>query len=101
MYVCLSQGKVSIYNVEDSREWNQPRNVPECLVSQLETFMWKGYKWEQEEERQVAKYILKNSNRLKTATFSSKDISYEDRLVVIEDLKSVVRDTNSCKFQFI
>ncbi|KAL1211133.1 putative F-box/FBD/LRR-repeat protein [Cardamine amara subsp. amara] len=25
-------------------EWNQPKNVPECLLLHLETFMWEGYK---------------------------------------------------------
>ncbi|EOA34794.1 hypothetical protein CARUB_v10022371mg, partial [Capsella rubella] len=82
-------------------EWNQPENVPECLLSHLETFMWKGYKWKQEREREVAKYILKHTDHLKRVIFSSKDISYRDRLKVVNDLKSVVRDTNSCKFQYI
>ncbi|XP_019100897.1 PREDICTED: putative FBD-associated F-box protein At1g55030 [Camelina sativa] len=82
-------------------KWNQPQNVPECLFSHLETFMWKGYKWNRKEEIEVAKYILKNTNHLKRVTFSSKRISYRDRLEVVNDLKSVVRATNSCKFEFI
>ncbi|KAG7585517.1 F-box domain [Arabidopsis thaliana x Arabidopsis arenosa] len=88
-------------NVVASGEWNQQQNVPECLLSHLETFMWKGYKWKQREEREVAKYILKNTNRLKSATFYSKRISYEDRLAVVKDMKSVVKATNSCKIQFL
>ncbi|AAG28234.1 putative FBD-associated F-box protein [Arabidopsis thaliana] len=86
--------------VEASGEWNQPKNVPECL-HHLEKFIWEGYKWKRE-EIEVAKYILKNTNRLKRAIFSLKGISSEDRLVVVEDLKSVVMaTTNSCQFQFI
>jgi len=87
--------------VEASGEWNQPKNVPECLFH-LEKFIWEGYKWKREEEIEVAKYILKNTNRLKRAIFSLKGISSEDRLVVVEDLKSVVMaTTNSFQFQFI
>ncbi|CAL9248518.1 unnamed protein product [Arabidopsis halleri] len=61
-------------------EWIQPNNVPECLLFHLETFMWEGnyYKWEKE----VAKYILRNSKHLKRATFFSKDMSSEDRLEI-------------------
>ncbi|KAG7588556.1 F-box-like domain superfamily [Arabidopsis suecica] len=88
--------------VDASGEWNPPKNVPECLLFHLETFMWEGYKWKREEEVEVAKYILKNTNRLKKAIFSLKCISSEERLVVVNDLKSVVRaTTNSCQFQFI
>ncbi|CAL9238661.1 unnamed protein product [Arabidopsis halleri] len=88
--------------VEASGVWNQPKNVPECLLFHLETFMWEGYKWKREEEVEVAKYILKNTNRLKKAIFSLKCVSSEERLVVVNDLKSVVRaTTNSCQFQFI
>ncbi|CAL9248517.1 unnamed protein product [Arabidopsis halleri] len=82
-------------------EWIRPKNVPECLLLHLETFMWEGYEWEREDETEVAKYILKNSNHLKRAIFSSSiSICSEDRLVVVNDLKSVVKDTNSCHFQF-
>ncbi|CAL9238660.1 unnamed protein product, partial [Arabidopsis halleri] len=87
--------------VDASGVWNQPKNVPECLLFHLETFMWEGYRWKREEEVEVAKYILKNTNGLKRAIFSLKCISYEERLAVVKDLKSVVRATNLCKFQFI
>ncbi|XP_010418931.1 PREDICTED: putative FBD-associated F-box protein At1g55030 [Camelina sativa] len=89
-------------SVEATGVWNPPENVPKCLLSHLETFMWKGYKRKRKEELEVAKYILKNTNRLKRASFSLNLIcSYRDRLEVLNDLKSVVRDRNSCQVQFI
>ncbi|XP_010430778.1 PREDICTED: putative F-box/FBD/LRR-repeat protein At4g13965 [Camelina sativa] len=82
--------------------WNQPKNVPECLLSHLETFKWIGFEWKQEEEIKVAKYILSNSKRLKRATFSSSkpitDPKKRDKMV--EDLNSVVRPSSSCQLLF-
>ncbi|EOA34789.1 hypothetical protein CARUB_v10022366mg, partial [Capsella rubella] len=88
---------------EDIGEWKQPENVPQCLLSHLETFIWKGYKyWKQETDREVAKYILKHTDCLKTVTFSSTGISDQERLEVVNDLISLVRSTNSsCKIQFL
>lgn len=81
-------------------EWIRPKNVPECLLLHLETFMWEGYIWEQEDGIEVAKYILSNTNHLKTATFSSIFTGSEARLLVVKDLISVLKDTNSCQIQF-
>ena len=53
----------------DRGEWKQPENVPKCFWFLLETFIWKGYKWQREDEKQVATYILKNAKQLKKATF--------------------------------
>ncbi|CAH2061361.1 unnamed protein product [Thlaspi arvense] len=62
-------------------QWNQPKDVPECLLFYLETFMWIGYnEYLVREEKKVAKYILRNANILKRATFSSKRITSDDRL---------------------
>lgn len=79
-----------------SVKWNQPKNVPQCLLFHLEIFVWKGYKWQRGDEKEVARYILGNTYRLKRATFYSKRISPEDE----EDLKNVVRDTSSCQLLF-
>ncbi|KFK33613.1 hypothetical protein AALP_AA5G036700 [Arabis alpina] len=89
-------------------KWSQPKNVPECLLLTLETFVWEGYKHCLEEETEVAKYILRNANRLKRATFSA--IPYEDssseemvqelESVVKEELESVVRASTSCQLLF-
>ncbi|XP_023638056.1 putative FBD-associated F-box protein At1g55030 [Capsella rubella] len=77
----------------DPGEWNQPKNIPECLLLHLETFTWKGYKWQRKKERKVAKYILKSSNHLKRATFlSSKRICSTDRRMMVKYMKSLVKD---------
>lgn len=52
--------------------WGQPRSVPECLLSHLNTFEWKYYIGGEEENKLVA-YILKNARQLKTASFSDFD----------------------------
>ncbi|KAG7564970.1 F-box-like domain superfamily [Arabidopsis suecica] len=56
----------------DKKKWNPPKYVPECLLLHLETFVWIGYKWQREDEKEVATYILKNAKCLKKATFFSK-----------------------------
>ncbi|XP_020881409.1 putative F-box/FBD/LRR-repeat protein At4g13965 [Arabidopsis lyrata subsp. lyrata] len=90
---------VSNFHMEDDHvwKWNQPKNVPECLLFHLETFMWEGYKWSQEGVIEVVKYILSNTNCLKRATFSSKNISSEERVIMVKDLSSVVMTSNSCQ----
>ncbi|WZZ84498.1 hypothetical protein YC2023_113077 [Brassica napus] len=73
----------------DRGEWKQPENVPKCFWFLLETFIWKGYKWQREDEKQVAKYVLKNAISLKRAFFSSKRIKLKEKVEVVKDLKSV------------
>ncbi|KAG7632711.1 Leucine-rich repeat 2 [Arabidopsis suecica] len=88
------------------RDWDQPKNVPGCLLFHLETFMWKGCKRIGEDEKEVAIYILRNTNRLKRATFSR--IIYEENnsqdmvenRKMVEELESVVRASKSCKLVF-
>ncbi|KAL9830223.1 putative FBD domain-containing protein [Arabidopsis thaliana] len=86
--------------------WDQPKNVPGCLLFNLETFMWKGCKKLGEDEKEVAKYILRNTNRLKRATFT-REIYEEnnpqdmfENLEMVEELESVVRASKSCKLAF-
>ncbi|XP_010514366.1 PREDICTED: putative F-box/FBD/LRR-repeat protein At4g13965 [Camelina sativa] len=82
--------------------WNRPEKVPECLLWNLETFVWDFYAWNREGEVEVAKYILSNSNRLKRATFSSKHITDpKERDNMVEDLNSVVRASSSCQLLVI
>ncbi|KAL9831736.1 putative FBD domain-containing protein [Arabidopsis thaliana] len=50
--------------------WSKPKCVPGCLLLHLETFMWIGYEWQRRDEKEVATYILRNTRRLKKATFS-------------------------------
>ncbi|KAL0733129.1 hypothetical protein Bca4012_009339 [Brassica carinata] len=82
------------------KRWSQPRYVPECLVNRLETLVWKNYKGEIEDERQVAQYILRNASRLKTATFSKTDIHPKQRLERFKELSSVVWASKSCQLVF-
>ncbi|CAG7909110.1 unnamed protein product [Brassica rapa] len=80
-------GKVGV----SCKEWNQPKNVPECL----ETFVWNTYKEQQEEEKEVAKYILRNANRLKKASISIKGFNSDERLQLLKELENVVKASNS------
>ncbi|KAF8108155.1 hypothetical protein N665_0114s0045 [Sinapis alba] len=79
------------------KRWTQPKYVPECLLNRLETLVWKNYKGEVEDDREVAQYILRNASRLETATFSNTDIHPEEKL---KELESVVRASNSCQLVF-
>ncbi|KAL1205470.1 putative F-box/FBD/LRR-repeat protein [Cardamine amara subsp. amara] len=79
----------------DQGKWNQPNNVAECLLRHLKTFVLISYKEELKEEIEVAKYILKNANCLKKATFSIKGLNSDKRVEMLEELESVVRVSNS------
>ncbi|CAL9248525.1 unnamed protein product [Arabidopsis halleri] len=81
-------------------KWNKPKNVPECLLLHLETFVWTCYEARVEDEIEVAKYILRNARRLKKATFSKIEIKPSKRVEMVEELKSVVRASNSCQLVF-
>ncbi|XP_023638292.1 F-box/LRR-repeat protein At3g26922 isoform X1 [Capsella rubella] len=88
------------------RNWNQPKNVPGCLLFHLGSFMWKGCNRLGEDEREVAKYILRNTNRLKRATFSriiyeeNSSLDMAEMVEMRKDLESVVRASNSCQLVF-
>ncbi|KAF3518390.1 hypothetical protein DY000_02064093 [Brassica cretica] len=80
-----------------SGRWNQPKNVPECL----ETFVWNCCKEQQEKEKGVANYILRNANRLKKARIIMKEFNSLERLKMLEEFKSVVKASNSsCNISF-
>ncbi|KAG7536089.1 F-box domain [Arabidopsis suecica] len=91
------------HKIEDHvvcEKWNQPMKVPECLLLHLETFVWEGYEGKRKEEKEVAKYILRNTSRLKKVTFSKTNCSSEKRLEMLEELASVVKTSSSCQFEF-
>ncbi|CAA7016994.1 unnamed protein product [Microthlaspi erraticum] len=90
--------------VKDGVKWSQPKNVPECLLLHLQTFVWGGYKRLPEEGKEVANYILRNANHLKKAIFYTNPVlgiigSPFDQDVV-KELESVVRASNSCQLVF-
>ncbi|CAA7042379.1 unnamed protein product [Microthlaspi erraticum] len=88
---------VSNHGEEDDdvacEKWNQPKNVPECLLLYLHNLVWEFYEGQQEEEKEVAKYILKNACFLKKATFVSLMGS-------VEECESMVRASSSCQLVF-
>ncbi|CAH8338354.1 unnamed protein product, partial [Eruca vesicaria subsp. sativa] len=90
----------------DPGEWNQPKCVPECLLSHLETFVWTRPDWIREEEREVARYILSNSQQLKKATFIIDPIEPKRlfrlarRREMLNELPGVVMASSSCNLVF-
>ncbi|EOA26149.1 hypothetical protein CARUB_v10019585mg [Capsella rubella] len=81
-------------------KWSEPKYVPQCLLSHLETFVWTRYDSRKEEEKEVATYILRNAIQLKKASFSARPIEdlneMDERLEMLEGLNGVVRASNSC-----
>lgn len=82
------------------RLWNEPKRVPECLLSHLETFVWTRYDWRREEERVVATYILRNARRLSKATFSTVPIESKEKVEMLNEMNGVVKASNSCHLVF-
>lgn len=82
-----------------SGKWIQPKCVPECLVLHLETFVWKRYKWRQEDEKELATYILQNSRCLKKAIFSTNNPEKLEKLgkrrEMLNELTCVVRASSN------
>ncbi|XP_023638594.1 FBD-associated F-box protein At3g49020 [Capsella rubella] len=87
-------------------DWSQRKCVPDCLLFHLETFMWTVYDWEQEDEEEVAIYILKNARRLKKAFISTKPIKskevkkLEKRREMLNQLATEVRASMTCHLEF-
>ncbi|KAL0646682.1 hypothetical protein Bca4012_044973 [Brassica carinata] len=79
--------------------WNQPSHVPECLLSTLEYFDWRQYGGT-EEEKQVARYILGNSDRLGLATFYPKSTNPVKNLQMHKELSMSPRRSSVCRVEF-
>lgn len=79
-------------------KWKQPKNVPECLLFNLKTFVWKCDVYESlvEADKEMVKYILRNANRLEREIFPLKDMILVDRL----EVESVARASESCQLLF-
>uniref|UniRef100_A0A1J3FY84 F-box/FBD/LRR-repeat protein n=1 Tax=Noccaea caerulescens TaxID=107243 RepID=A0A1J3FY84_NOCCA len=82
------------------KKWSQPNKVPECLLSHLETFVWRSYRQRLEEEKVVAKYILSNAAHLKRASFSEMPLQERNSQEMVVELESVVRASDSCELVF-
>ncbi|CAA7042381.1 unnamed protein product [Microthlaspi erraticum] len=87
---------VSDHGEEDDvayEKWSQPKNVPVCLLLHLQTLVWESYESQREEDKEVAKYILRNASHLKEATFISVMGS-------VGECESMVRGSSSCQLVF-
>lgn len=81
-------------------KWSQPKNVPECVLLHLETFVWTYYEGEIEDEEEVAKYILRNTSSLRKEIFSKIQTNPKENVRMVEELESVVRASKSCQLMF-
>ncbi|EOA23988.1 hypothetical protein CARUB_v10017205mg [Capsella rubella] len=104
---CLHQRSLEFKKqYKEQGTWNQPKDVPECLLSHLETFVWRNCNWGREEEKEVATYILRNASQLKKATFSTDPIEPKrlyklaTRKRMRNELDDVVRASSSCHLVF-
>nr|VDD40412.1 unnamed protein product [Brassica oleracea] len=76
-----------------------PSSVPECLLHSLEAFEWFEYKGRQV-DREMAKYVLKNALRLKTATFSKRSTDMGEKCQMLKELESVATASPSAQILF-
>ncbi|CAH2078924.1 unnamed protein product [Thlaspi arvense] len=80
--------------------WNHPASVPNCLLTHLEIFEWDAYGG-RSEEKELMRYILGNSLRLKRIAISIKSTSkLEYREKMMDELKSMSRISESSQLMF-
>ncbi|CAA7062552.1 unnamed protein product [Microthlaspi erraticum] len=89
----------SIASMNPMPSWNEPSDVPRCLLSSLETFEWSQYEG-REDDIQVARFILRNSARLKTAAFNPKSTDPEEKLEILTKLSMTLRSSTTCQLNF-
>ncbi|CAN6806777.1 probable FBD-associated F-box protein At1g32375 [Brassica napus] len=77
--------------------WNEPSSVPECLLSNLETFEWVTYEGA-EEEIEVVAFVFRSAKYLKKAAINihSKTNDTDKKLEVIKELFSSSRGSPAC-----
>jgi len=80
--------------------WVDPAIIPECLSTQLKTCLLKGYKCTVC-ELQFAKYIMQNSEVLKTMSIkSASSVDTNAKHQILKKLASCTRDSSTCKLLF-
>ncbi|CAG7880003.1 unnamed protein product [Brassica rapa] len=79
--------------------WNEPTDVPSCLLSSLEAFEWSQYEG-REEEIKVAQFIIRNSACLKNATFYPKSTDPTEKLEMLKELSVSPRSSSICQLDF-
>ncbi|KAJ0250585.1 FBD domain-containing protein [Hirschfeldia incana] len=81
--------------------WNQPSDVPECLLSTLQIFNWSRY-FGRPHDRDTAVYMLKHGRHLKTATIvadsEEQDVS---NFTMITELALSSRASSLCELVFV
>ncbi|XP_018486613.1 FBD-associated F-box protein At4g10400 isoform X2 [Raphanus sativus] len=79
--------------------WNQPTTVPECILSNLQSFSWSKYRGEPE-ERDVVVYFLKHARHLETATIKSSESSRVAKSEMLKELELSPRASATCQLMF-
>ncbi|KAF3545331.1 hypothetical protein DY000_02001216 [Brassica cretica] len=79
--------------------WKEPTVVPECLSTHLEIMEWRQYEGT-EQERNVAAYVLANATCLKTARFSTWPDRNNHHSIILRELKSLNRGSETCQLLF-
>lgn len=80
--------------------WVYPTIIPDCLSTQLKTCLLKGYECT-DRELQFAKYIMQNSEVLKTMSIkSASSIDTNTKHQIWMKLASCTRASSTCKLLF-
>ncbi|KAF2599956.1 hypothetical protein F2Q68_00008022 [Brassica cretica] len=79
--------------------WNEPKSVPECLISSLETLKWVKYEGT-EEQKEVAAFIIRNGRCLKKVAISSETTDSDKKLEMLKELSLFSRRSPNCHLAF-
>ncbi|CAN6850056.1 unnamed protein product [Brassica oleracea] len=79
--------------------WNEPKSVPECLISSLETLKWVKYEGT-EEQKEVAAFIIRNGRCLKKVAISSETTASDKKLEMLKELSLFSRRSPNCHLAF-
>ncbi|KAF3536832.1 hypothetical protein F2Q69_00019496 [Brassica cretica] len=78
--------------------WNEPKSVPECLISSLETLKWVKYEGT-EEQKEVAAFIIRNGRCLKKVAISSETTDSDKKLEMLKET-AVKRGLRELSFDY-
>ncbi|CAJ2669809.1 unnamed protein product [Trifolium pratense] len=83
----------------DKENWKEPKNVPECIFSQLRKCSFIAYEGKQCEFR-FAEYILKSAKVLRTMTINASLVDINLKHQMLRDLSLCPRGSATCKLSF-
>ncbi|CAH2069751.1 unnamed protein product [Thlaspi arvense] len=98
-FIVLQQSNHCIRTEVPSPCWNKPSQVPECLLSSLESFNWRHYEG-RGAEKELTAYILRNSRRLRFATFYPKSTDPVEKSKLRMELSKSPMSSSSCQLVF-